>query len=80
MGLRFEKIREIDKAVPIIFITATEGYYDSFRRQHYPELSKDVNIKALQKPIGNDELVNIVNNTIATRDKIETRWGTLNNM
>jgi two-component system, OmpR family, response regulator ChvI len=64
-----EKIREIDKAVPIIFITATEGHYDSFRRQYYPELSKDVNIKALQKPIGNDELVNIVNKTMAARDK-----------
>jgi CheY-like chemotaxis protein len=64
-----EKLREVDNAVPIIFITATEGYYESFRRQYYIELSKEVNIKAIQKPIGNDELVNIVNNTIATRDK-----------
>jgi DNA-binding NtrC family response regulator len=64
-----EKLREVDKAVPIIFITATEGYYESFRRQYYPELSKDTNIKAIQKPIGNDDLVNIVNKTIVTRDK-----------
>jgi CheY-like chemotaxis protein len=58
-----EKIREIDKAVPIIFITATEGYYENFKKQYYPEISKDVNIKSLQKPGGNDELVNIVNRT-----------------
>jgi two-component SAPR family response regulator len=69
MGLRFEKIREIDKAVPIIFITATEGYYENFRKQFYPEISKDVNIKSLQKPVGNDELVNIVNKTLSTGDK-----------
>jgi CheY-like chemotaxis protein len=64
-----EKIREVDKAVKIIFITASEGYYESFRRQYYPKLSNDVNIKCLQKPVGNDELVNIVNKTMATRDK-----------
>ena len=69
MGLQFEKIREIDKAVPIIFITATEGYYENFRKQFYPEISKDVNIKSLQKPVGNDELVNIVNKTLSTGDK-----------
>jgi CheY-like chemotaxis protein len=63
-----EKIREMDKAVKIIFITASEGY-ESFRRQYYPELSNDVNIKCLQKPIGNVELANIVNKIMATRDK-----------
>jgi CheY-like chemotaxis protein len=64
-----EKIREVDKAVKIIFITASEGHYENFRRQYYPHLSNDVNIKCLQKPIGNDELANIVNKTMAARDK-----------
>jgi two-component SAPR family response regulator len=64
-----EKIREVDKAVKIIFITSSEGYYESFRRQYYPKLSNDVNIKCLQKPVRNDELVNIVNKTMAARDK-----------
>ena len=32
------KIREVDKAVHIIFITASEQYYEQFRTQHYPEL------------------------------------------
>jgi len=52
-----KKIREIDKAVHIVFITATEQYYEQFRTEHYPELGK---INYIQKPIGNDELVQIV--------------------
>jgi DNA-binding response OmpR family regulator len=62
-----EKIRELDKNVQIIFITAAEEYYETFRKQYYPELSNDVNINCLQKPIGNEELIQIVNMTIATR-------------
>jgi CheY-like chemotaxis protein len=64
-----EKIRELDMTVQIIFITASEVYYENFRRQYYPELSNDINITCLQKPIGNQELVRIVNMTIARRDK-----------
>ena len=63
-----EKIREIDKAVQIIFITAGEAYYENFGKQYYPEISKDVNINCLQKPIGNGELIQIVNKTISTKD------------
>jgi two-component system catabolic regulation response regulator CreB/two-component system response regulator ChvI len=63
-----EKIREIDNAVQIIFITAGEVYYENFRRQYYSKLSNDVNIKCLQKPIGNEELIQIVNEIMAIRD------------
>jgi CheY-like chemotaxis protein len=63
-----EKIREIDNAVQIIFITAGEVYYENFRRQYYSKLSNDVNIKCLQKPIGNEELIQIVNEMMAIRD------------
>ena len=49
-----KKIREVDKTVHIIFITASEQFYDKFRSQHYPELGK---INYIQKPIGNDELL-----------------------
>ncbi len=58
-------MRDIGNTVPI-FIPATVGYYENFTRQYYPELSKDVNIKYLQKLIGNDELVNIVNKIMDT--------------
>jgi CheY-like chemotaxis protein len=55
-----KKVREIDKNVHIVFITAAhtaEEYYEKFRSQHFPELGK---INYIQKPIGNDELVQIV--------------------
>ena len=57
-----KKIIELDRTVHIVFITASEEYYEQFRSQHFPELGK---INYIQKPIGNDELVQIVN-TIAS--------------
>jgi CheY-like chemotaxis protein len=62
-----EKIRELDKNTQIIFVTASEVYYENFRKQYYPEISNDVNINCLQKPITNEELIKIVNMTIATK-------------
>ncbi len=56
-----KKIREIDKTVHIVFITASEAYYEKFRSQHFPELGK---VNYIQKPIGNDELVQTVNTII----------------
>ena len=56
-----KKIRQVDKTLHIIFITASEEYYERFRTQHYPELGK---INYIQKPIGNDELVQIVNTIV----------------
>jgi CheY-like chemotaxis protein len=57
-----KKIREIDKPVHIIFITASEAYYEKFRGQRFPELGK---INYIQKPVGNDELVRLVDMIIA---------------
>jgi CheY-like chemotaxis protein len=55
------KIREIDRTVHIVFITASEAYYEKFRSQHFPDLGK---INYIQKPIGNDELVQILNTIV----------------
>jgi CheY-like chemotaxis protein len=63
-----EKIRELDKTAQIIFITAAEKYYENFRKQYYPKIGKDTNISCLQKPIANEELIKVVNMTIATKD------------
>jgi CheY-like chemotaxis protein len=57
-----KKIIELDRTVHIVFITASEEYYEKFRSQHFPELGK---INYIQKPVSNDELVRIVN-TIVT--------------
>ena len=62
-GFEFcKKIIELDITVHIIFITASEEYYEQFRTQHFPELGK---INYIQKPIGNDELVQIVDTIVA---------------
>ena len=63
-----KKIREFDKTVHIIFITASEEYYEQFRTQHYPELGK---INYIQKPVSNDELVQIVDMVIANSIPID---------
>jgi CheY-like chemotaxis protein len=57
-----KKIIELDRSVHIVFITASEEYYEKFRSQHFPELGK---INYIQKPIGNEELVQIVHMIVA---------------
>ncbi|MFL6342437.1 MAG: PleD family two-component system response regulator [Nitrososphaeraceae archaeon] len=57
-----KKIIELDKTVHIIFITASEAYYEQFRSQRFPELGK---INYIQKPIGNQELIRIVDMIVA---------------
>jgi DNA-binding response OmpR family regulator len=63
-----KRIIELDKTVHIVFITASEEYYEQFRSQHFPELGK---INYIQKPIGNEELVQLVNMIISTTITID---------
>jgi CheY-like chemotaxis protein len=63
-----KKIREVDKTMHIIFITASEAYYEKFRSQHFPDLGK---INYIQKPVGNQELVQIVNTILANSITID---------
>ena len=63
-----KKILELDRTVHIVFITASEEYYEQFRSQHFPELGK---INYIQKPIGNDELVKIVNTIVSNSITID---------
>jgi CheY-like chemotaxis protein len=61
-----KKIADLDKAVRVSFITAADQqFYENIREKSYPELKYNNNIKYIQKPIGNEELVQIVNMTIA---------------
>ncbi len=64
-----EKIRRVDRDVQIIFITAGEAYYENFRNQYYPAISNDINIKCIRKPIRNEELISIVNMTMARKEE-----------
>src|ERR687885_57635 len=63
-----KKIIELDRTVNIVFITASEEYYEKFRSQHFPELGK---INYIQKPIGNDELLQIVNTIVSNSITID---------
>jgi two-component system cell cycle response regulator len=56
-----KKIIELDKTVHIVFITAAEEYYEQFRTQRYPEIGK---INYIQKPVSNEELVQIVEKVV----------------
>jgi CheY-like chemotaxis protein len=64
-----KKIREVDIGVQIIFITAGEAYYENFRKQYYPEISNDIHINYLRKPVRNEELVQIINMTLARKQE-----------
>jgi two-component system, OmpR family, alkaline phosphatase synthesis response regulator PhoP len=63
-----KKIMEIDNTPHILFTTASEEFYEEFRDQHYTELINKSNTSYIQKPIGNKELVQIVNMIIAKRN------------
>jgi DNA-binding response OmpR family regulator len=63
-----KKIREADKSIGIIFITASGEFYKKFREERYPELINYNNIKCIQKPVANEELIKIVNMMISTSD------------
>jgi|SRR5919198_2690397 CheY-like chemotaxis protein len=62
-----KKMVELDKAVHIIFITASELFYKSIREKHYHELVNN-NVNYIRKPIENEELIQIINTTIAASD------------
>ena len=62
----YMKIREKDPKIKICFLTASELYYEEFRKMHH-ELGKTINEDYfIQKPIRNEDLVKhltqIINN------------------
>jgi DNA-binding response OmpR family regulator len=63
-----KKIREVDKAIHVIFITAAAEYYSKFRNQHHTQLDT-TNTSYIQKPIANQDLIKIITKTIATKNK-----------
>jgi two-component system catabolic regulation response regulator CreB/two-component system response regulator ChvI len=64
-----KKIRETDKSIHIIFITASGEFYEKVREERYPELNNYNNVNYIQKPITNEELIKIVNTIISASDR-----------
>ena len=58
-----KRIMELDKKVHIIFITALPEYYKEIRNKSYPELRNTVYI---QKPVTNEGITEIVNQTLGS--------------
>ena len=58
----YEQLRKKDDKVKICFLTASELYYEEFRKREYDALDKNLFI---QKPIGNEELIDRINKIIA---------------
>jgi len=50
----YQEIKKIDSQVRICFLTASEMYYEEFRKEAYCNLDKDM---FLRKPIENEDLL-----------------------
>ena len=61
----YEEMKKMDSKVKICFLTASEMYYEEFRKEAYSSLDKDLFIR---KPIENEELLNIINKMISGPD------------
>jgi two-component system response regulator ChvI len=57
----YQEIKKIDSKAKICFLTASEMYYEEFRKEEYCSLDKDI---FLRKPIRNEELLEKVHKMI----------------
>ena len=59
------EMKKIDSKVKICFLTASEMYYEEFRKEAYCTLNKEI---FLRKPIENEDLLNKINKMISPHD------------
>jgi DNA-binding NtrC family response regulator len=70
-GLDFyREIKKIDNKVKLCFITASEKYYEQFRKEIYDPLLGESYF--IQKPIANEDLLKLVNTMIKDKDNDAT--------
>ena len=58
----YDEIKKKDHKAKICFLTASELYYEEFRKREYNAIDKNL---FLRKPIENEELINQVNRIIS---------------
>jgi DNA-binding response OmpR family regulator len=58
----YQEIKKVDKNVKVCFITASEMYYEQFRKGEFCGLDKDLFVR---KPIENEDLVKKINRIIS---------------
>jgi DNA-binding response OmpR family regulator len=61
----YRQIKKIDDKVKVCFLTASEMYYEEFRKELFPALDNNCYI---QKPIENETLIKRLNRIIASSD------------
>jgi DNA-binding response OmpR family regulator len=60
----YQEIKKIDSKVKVCFLTASELYYERFRKEkEFAEIDKDL---FLRKPIENEDLINKINTIISS--------------
>ena len=59
----YDEIKKKDEKAKICFLTASELYYEEFRKREYNAIDKNLFIR---KPIGNEELLIEVNRRISS--------------
>jgi DNA-binding response OmpR family regulator len=57
----YNEIKKRDAKANVCFLTASELYYEQFRKEEFANLNKDLFI---QKPIENQELIKRINNIL----------------
>ena len=62
----YDEIKKIDDNAKVCFLTASEMYYKSSRREKYCSLDKNLFI---QKPIANEDLVQEINKILSSKSK-----------
>jgi DNA-binding response OmpR family regulator len=61
----YDEIKKKDHEAKVCFLTASELYYEKFRKKEYNALDKNLFIR---KPIDNEELVKEVNRLMSSAD------------
>jgi DNA-binding response OmpR family regulator len=61
----YREIKKVDKKVKICFLTASELYYESIRKEKFPPVDKELFII---KPISNAELLKKINAILKSPD------------
>jgi two-component system response regulator ChvI len=59
----YQEMKKIDNKIKICFLTASELYYEQFRKEQFTTIDKDL---ILRKPIENEDLIKKVNTIISS--------------
>ena len=57
----YNEIKKMDDKIKICFLTASEFYYEEYRKEEFSNFDKDLFI---QKPIENEELIKRINKVL----------------